>query len=174
MRYATLPLSIFDVKVGNYEHFTIDADTANLLGTLVIAICVGAILAALYNFYIRNIPGSIVRALLRAQALSPESAVDIETLALPCRALVRFELRRGSALSRMVQQAPSSEQDGECAPQPPRYYIPEEAKYRAELRFSSEGNGLVALILTSALSVGLAALVIALLPWFLGVIDKIL
>ena len=53
-----------------------------------------------------------------------------------------------------------------------RYYIPEELKYRAEIRFEQKGNGLFALVFTCAAAVGLAVLVIALLPWFLGVIDK--
>ena len=39
---------------------------------IVIAICAGVILAALYNFYIRRVPGSVVRLLLSRGALSRE------------------------------------------------------------------------------------------------------
>jgi hypothetical protein len=171
------PTSLFGVQAGEYENFTLTASTADTLTLFVVAVCIGIVIAALYNFYLRTVPGGIVRALLRAEALSPESAKTAAELGLEGKALHLLELTRGSALRRVVRfVGDTADAEGNRPPQTPetRYYIPEEAKYRAELRFEKKGNGIVALLFTAALSVVLGALIIALLPWFLGVIDKLM
>ena len=169
--------SVFSMGAMEYEHFSIDAATARGIGTFVVALCIGILLAALYNFYMRHVPGSVVRTLLRAEALSEESAKTAEELGLSEKPLAMFELTRGSALSHIVRYVGDEpDAEGRRAPKTAdtRYYIPEEAKYRAELRFDKEGNGAAGLVITAVLSVAIAALVIRLLPWFLGVIDGLL
>ncbi len=169
--------SVFSMGAMEYEHFSIDAATARTIGTFVIALCIGIVLAALYNFYVRQIPGSVARALLRAEALSEESAKTAEELGLSGKVLALFELTRGSALSRIVRYVGDEpDAEGRRAPKTAdtRYYIPEEKKYRAEIRFQKEGNSVMGLVITTALSVAIAVLVINLLPWFLGVIDGLL
>ena len=168
-------LSLFTPEVRQFEHFNFNAAAAKNAGLIVMAVWLGVVLAALYNFYMRHVPGSAVRALLAAGALSPESAKTAEELQLS--RLARRELIFGSVLSRIVRYVGDEPaEDGTCAPRDAtaRYYIPEEQKYRAEIRFESKGNGTVGLILTAVLGFGLALLVIRLLPWFLGVIDNIL
>ena len=59
-------LSLFTPQAREFEHINFDAATAKNAGLIVMAICFGVILAALYNFYMRNVPGSAVRALLAA------------------------------------------------------------------------------------------------------------
>lgn len=184
-------LSLFTVRAGEYEHFTITAAGGRTIGLCVIALAVGVMLAALYNFYLRRVPGGVARRLLDAGALSPETAKTAGELGLAGKRLALFELTRGSALSHIVRRAderdatddPSTTDEpanptigsgtaADTAATEARYYIPEELKYRAEIRFDKKGNGLFALLFTCAAAVGLAVLVIALLPWFLGVIDK--
>ena len=173
-----LPLaSVFRIEPRDYEHFRIDAAAADTIGTLVVALCIGILVAALYNFYVRHVPGAVVRALLRAEALSPEAAKTAEELGLASNPFFRLELLHGSALSHLVRYVGDEpDEQGNRAQKTAgtRYYIPEEAKYRAEIRFAKQGNGVMGLVLTALLTVGIAALVIRLLPWFLGVIDKIL
>ena len=55
-----------------------------------------------------------------------------------------------------------------------RYYIPEELKYRADVRFDAKGNGVFALILTAVVATALAMALIAFLPSFLTVIDNLM
>ena len=173
-------LSLFTVRAGEYEHFTITTVGAKTIALCVIALAVGVMLAALYNFYLRRVPGGVARKLLEAGALSPETAKTAEELGLSGKRLALYELTRGSALSHVVRctaagtggadttdETTNSGDAGEA-----KYYIPEELKYRAEIRFDKKGNGLFALVFTCAAAVGLAILIIALLPWFLGVIDK--
>ena len=158
--HTSLASSLFGVAVKEYEklNFT-EADAAT--ATLVIyGVCLGVILAALYTFYYQKVPGSVVRALLRAEAFSAETARTAAELGLAPLAL--RELTRGKTLRRVVHRA-----EGEDT----RYYIPEQDKYRAEIRFDKKGNGLVGLILTAALSLVLAVVLVKLFPVILNMID---
>ena len=125
-------------------------------------------LAAIITFYQRSIPGGFVRALLRAEALSPEKAKTLAELGYEKSRLIGLELRHGTVMKKTVQRV------GEGSDTAVRYYIPEELKYRAETRYQSKGNGPLQLILTIALSFGLAILLIRLIPAVLGMIDAIL
>jgi hypothetical protein len=177
MHALTSLAASFGVAAGEYEHFSFDAAAAKNATAFIIAACIGIVLAALYNFYQRSVPGSVVRAILRAEALSPEKAKTAEELGLGKKPLCLWELMRGTTLRRVIrfvgdeqgQSELRSAQNGQT-----RYYIPEQSKYRAELRFDKKGNGVVALVLIALLSAVLAFLLIKLLPWFLSILDSFL
>ena len=164
-------LASLGVAAGEYENFSFEASAAKTATTFIIAACIGVVLAALYNFYQRSVPGHVVRAILIAKALSPETAKTAKELGLDTKPLYLWELLRGTTLRRVIRSV-EGEQKG--TPAQTRYYIPEEAKYRAELRFDKKGNGVVALIFTTLLSGALAFLLIKLLPWFLSIVDNFL
>ncbi|MCI5676983.1 MAG: hypothetical protein MR343_06090 [Clostridia bacterium] len=160
-------LSVFDIPTsGTYEHFSFTAEKADSVRNAILALCFGILLAALYMFYQQSVPGALVRALLRVEALSPETAKTLDELELRQRRLLGFELRHNAALRHTVKEI----KDGEVT----RYYIPEEGKYRAAVRFEKKGNGLRDLILTTLLTVGLSILLIRLFPLLLLFIDAIL
>ena len=92
----------FSIPAKEYEHFTITYATAKTLTALVVAICAGVILAALYNFYIRRVPGGVVRLLLSRDALSPEKALSAEELGLLDKPFALWELLRGVSLRHTV------------------------------------------------------------------------
>ena len=156
-------IGLFTPASGQYVNIRFDAAAAETAGTWILAVCIGVILAALYNFYVRLVPGSVIRALLAADALDEARAKRADELALS--ALARFELTHNAVLQRLIAR---TEEESV------RYYIPEEQKYRAELRFERRGNGVGGLILTVALTLAAGMLVARLLPWFLGVIDGVL
>jgi len=55
-----------------------------------------------------------------------------------------------------------------------RFYIPEELKYRAELRFERKGSGWIPVLLTVVGSLIGAALVCYFLPGFVGLLDQLI
>ena len=66
-------------------------------------------------------------------------------------------------------------QESDTATEPVlRYYIPEELKYRAEIRYESKGNGLFGLIFTVVVTAGLGILLIKLLPVILILFDNVM
>lgn len=198
MRTSVLSLaSFFSIPAKEYEHFTLTYATAKTLTAIVVAICAGVILAALYNFYIRRVPGGVVRQLLSREALSPEKALSAEELGLLDKPFALWELLRGVSLRRIVcavtpseevQEQPTDGTEGEQVPEnaekreeaeqifdaQTRFYIPEDKKYRAEVRFEQEGNGPAGLVFTCALTLVLGFALVKLIPMVLAMVDNFL
>lgn len=199
---STSVLSItnfFSISAREYEHFTLTHATAKTITTVVLAICLGVILAALYNFYIRRVPGGVVRLLLSREALSPETALTPAELGLLDKPFALWELLRGVSLRHIVCAVtkPSADEgekepaeDGEAqarenasrkkkrgSDEPifdaeTRFYIPEDRKYRAQVRFEKEGNGVGGLALTCVCTFALGVALIKLIPVVLAMIDN--
>ena len=166
-----MPLAgLFSIPAKEYENFTLTYSTARTLTAVILAICAGVILAALYNFYMRRVPGGVVRLLLSRKALSPETALNAEELGLLDKPFALWELLRGVSLRRIVSVVNDEDTDEPDAHT--RYYIPEDLKYRAEVRFEQKGNGAVGLAVTCALTVVLAVVLLKLIPVVLAMVDN--
>lgn len=114
MRIVTSPLaSFFSIEVRQYENINFDHATARTVTTVVIGVCLGVILAALYNFYVRRVPGGVVRLLLERGATSPETALSAAELGLLNKPFSLWELMRGISLRRLVRTVEPVEADGE-------------------------------------------------------------
>ena len=166
--------SFFMIPAREYEHFSFTASTARTVLSFILAICASIILAALYNFYVRHVPGSVARLLLERGAITPETALSAEELGLLEKPFALWELLRGTALKRFVSVAEPEKAPEETAERELRFYIPEEHKYRAQARFERKGNGLVALAVTVIGSLVVAILLIKLIPLLLTVVDNFL
>ena len=166
--------SFFVIQAGEYENFTFTASTARTVTTFVLAICASIILAALYNFYVRYVPGGVARLLLEKGATSPETALSAEELGLLSKPFALWELLRGTALRRFVTVVEPEKAPEETADRELRFYIPEELKYRVETRFERKGNGVAALVLTAVGAVVVAFALIKLIPLLLSLIDGML
>lgn len=173
--------SIFTIEAREYANFSLDASARTTLRNVILGFCVGILLASLYMLYQKLIPGGIVRAILRLEAHTPEAAKTLGELGLDKNPLYRFELRHNVALKKLVLCAseqkpnePEAEVKEAQSAAEERFYIPEEKKYRAELRFDKKGNGVAGLLLTATLTVVLAILLIKLTPAVLGMVDNLL
>ena len=174
--------SIFTIEARDYVHFSIDAATLAAVRNVILGFCIGILLASLYMLYQKLVPGAIVRAILRAEAHTSETAKTLAELGLDKNPLYRFELRHNAMLKKIVlcasaqksNEDESTDDAAENAAQQERFYITEEAKYRAELRFDKKGNGVLGLVLTAVLTVVLAILLIKLTPVVLGMVDNLL
>ena len=164
-----LPLSIFEIEVREYKNFTFDAAACATARNIIFAFCFGIFLAALYTAYQRGVVGKPVRALLRAEALSPESAKTLAELGLEKNPFVVFEIGRNATLKTLIKSLVGEGDDA-----PTRYYIPEELKYRADVRFEAKGNGVAALLITAVVSLALAFALIALFPTLLTIVDNLM
>lgn len=191
-----MPLSLFSITVKEYKSIRFDAADASFLQYMIWGICIGAVLASLLSLYQQNVPGKLVRALLRAEAHTKETAKTLEELGLAGKPLIARELRKGTALKKFVQSAENEEGKGndsqsaentvegtENAPTdatdgtkaaPTRYYIPANLKYRANTRYEKKGSSVLSLALTALLSVTMAVLLFKLIPLVLSMIDSIL
>ena len=184
--------SFFTIEAREYSNFTFSEGARTTVQTVIYAFCIGILIATLYSLYQSRVPGAIVRAFLRAEAFSPETAKSPEELELVKNPLFRFELWHNATLRRFLlpvtedaeaakeaeaaEKAEAAEEadNAEDNEQPTRYYIPEELKYRAELRYEKRGSALWSLILTVVLTLGISILLIKLTPVVLSVVDKLL
>ena len=201
----------FSIPAREYEHFSLTYASARTITTLVLAVCLGVILAALYNFYVRRVPGGVARLLLSREALSPEKALTAEELGLLDKPFALWELLRGVSLRHIVcavtKEVPTAPEESEgekevaedaeaiaanaeaeeaqSAPDAQaktaaessfdaqtRFYIPEDKKYRAQVRFEKEGNGVGGLVLTCVCTFALGVLLIKLIPVVLAMVDN--
>ena len=162
-------LSIFAVEARDYKNLQFDEAAASMATTIIYALCIGIFIAALYAAYQRGVVGKPVRALLATEALSPEQAKTLAELGLDKNPFILFEIDRNTMLGRFIKRV-EPQDDGEL----PRYYIPEELKYDADVRFEAKGNGVAALVITAIVSVVLAFALNALLPGFLTIIDNLM
>ena len=162
MTLAKSLLGVFAIEPKEYKSITLDSGDALLLTLLVYGICAGIVLAAIYTLYQKSVPGALVRALLAADATSPEKAMALEALPVRGKKLLRFELGHNLVLRKTVLTVGEGSET--------RYYIPEEQKYRAEGRFEQKGNGILSLVLTAALAFGLALLLFLIIPLALSIV----
>lgn len=154
--------SLFSVSTREYEAISFTAADASTATVLIWGFCVMAILVSLYAYYVQKVPGRVARTLLLAEAKDAESAKTAAELGIAPRTLAMLELTRGATLHGIVRETEEDE---------PRYFIPEDLRYRAEVRYNKKGNGLRGLLLSILLSVVLAVLLVNLLPLVLALID---
>ncbi len=174
MTSATLSLaSFFTIEARDYTNFTVDADARTMIRNVILAFAVGVLLATFYAFYQKNVPGAIVHALLRAEAFSVETARTPGELGFGKNIFVLFELKHNAMLKKVISCVTKKSDTGE-EEDSEAYYIPEELKYRAEVRYEKKGNGPMALIITAVVTIVAAILLIRLMPNLLAIADNIL
>ena len=183
----------FTVEFGAYENFSVGAGVTSLAQTIVYAIALGVILAAAMSVYTRSVLGGFVRTLIKEGANSPENAKKLSQLGFFRNAAIRRELARGVTLRKVVhcceeeaflakegtQPAETVEKGkGEATFRPDfltaRYYIPEELRYRAEIRFEKKGSGLGLFFGTAVIAILLAAVIGYFLPDIVQLMDNII
>lgn len=125
-----------------------------------IAICVflGLIVAGFIALYDKRMMGNYVRALIARGATSPESALTLEEAGYSKNFAVKSALRRKSVFSGTVYEASEDvrfDSDSHALPifrrtydaKTARFYVPEQVKYRAEVRFEKKGSHVMAIVL---------------------------
>ena len=154
--------SFFTIEARDYQNIRFDADARATLSWVILGVGLGIILLSLYSFYQRHVLGGVLRLLIREGALSEESAKTAAELGLAEKRFLLFAVKHDATLKKMILRVSGEEE---------RFYLPEEQKYRAEVRFEEKG-GVLSLIVTAVLTLAACLLIIKLLPAVLGVFDK--
>lgn len=191
--YASLDAS-------QYEHLGFGTGSMISIPIIVIGICIGLVVAAGFACYDKNRLGGFVRALVRAECLSPEGAKTLDELGYGrgAGAGIRGSLKHGTVLRRVVRcvERETYDADVEAARlayiektgsekgfdfplfvmdfDTAHFYIPEEEHYRAEVRFEQKGSGWRAMLLVVLVAVAVAALLLFFLPEILQMLDNMI
>ena len=160
------------------------------LDLIVWALFAGFVLASLLALYNKRIIGGFVKAMLRDECLSPETAKTVTELGYGSDWFIKNALRTDTVLRRFVVRidkdadgADSSEQPkGEKKKRPPkhdaidfttaRFYIPEELKYKADVRYASRGTNIITFVIGVAALIAAAFAAIYFIPDLIQLIDN--
>ncbi len=171
---ASIGERYFSVQFGNYEHLSVSSGAGMTVRSIIFALTVGVVLAAILTAYNRVTLGGFVRKLIAEDCLSPESAKTLADLGYFRSPAIRSALARGSSLRMVVRCRESETGEGSVvspAKKPARmdfltaqFYIPEDLRARAEVRFDRKGSDWRPVILVCILIVVVAALLCRFLP----------
>ncbi len=143
---------------------------------------IGILLSTFYSYYQKRIIGGFVTHLLKEGANTPDNAKTLKDLGYLRHAAIRRELSKPAPLRKVVWEADDEHKEGEdgviyCARETAldlntgRFYIPEEKRIEAELRYETKGNDLFAVIMSVVVFFALAVLACAFLPTLMEVIQ---
>lgn len=142
---------------------------------------IGLMLAAIYMFYQKKVIGAFVRALLGTGASDQDSAKTLKELGFEGNLPVRSALRGSGVLRKLVWETGDNYIENEdgvkySARQTPmdvntaRFYINEENRVRAELRYNEKGSDIFMLIITGLVFLMIAYLAVEYLPDLLNLL----
>lgn len=168
--------------------------------TLIIGIFLGLALAGIIAVFNKQVYGAFVDLLIREGCLSPDSAKTLPELNFADKLAVRYGVCLGVNLRRVVRCREEEEYNAESekkavdyaemrkenpklpkkfTPKPFRvipdvhhFYIPEDMKYMAEVKFDRKGNSWLSAVLSVALILILLVVLIVFLPNILNLIDE--
>lgn len=138
------------------------------------AMFAGIVAASFMAVYNRHVPGKIVRLLYSREAHSPAESLTLRELGVEKNLLVRWSLRRGSSLCKVVHEfdpfsgnaalrvsnSKTRKRDLNLL----RFYIPPEVHERAELMYIREGTTILTALLSIVVFVGVVFFCLVVVP----------
>ena len=134
------------------------------LASILWPLVAGVILAACAVFFNKQTVGKFVKKLFDEQAVSEESAKSLAELGFEKNSLVKFALRSGSTLRKVIHVAPIDSEDNAAAE---RYYIPDECAYRAEVTYNPDGSSILTIVIAIVMFIAVAMILMAVIPHFI-------
>ena len=182
--------TVFGVEFGVYDNFSVESGLGATVRSLIFGLMLGTIFAGALMYYTKNVHGKFVRVLLKNECFTPEKAMTLRETGMFRSPSVRRELAKNGVLAKLTKRvcatsaAKSTEADGEAADAPKepteeptvdflkdRFYIPEELKYKAEVRYDKSGSERFPFAITVIACVILAFLLCRFMPTLLGLAD---
>ncbi len=183
-----------------YEHLGIDGGGILSVRMVILGLCIGLIVAMFAAVYNKRTLGNIVRRFLAAEALSPDTALTLEDVGLQGSAIARYSVRKSITLRRVLkcreeveftakQNAAREEHEQRrkddksikkfreaeysVNPYADAFYIPEDMKYTADVKFEKKGTSLAGAFIFSGIILVAFVVIMVALPHLLGFIDGI-
>ncbi len=152
----------FPRSVGAYENLGISPDDSFPIWCIIAAIALGMIFASALMVLYKKIYGAFVEKMIAEGALGEENARTLAELGYENNFLIRRALKNG----RFYSVIKSAEND--------RFYIPEDKKYAAEVRFDTKGASWRSVVLVCIVAVVGYFVIMAFLPQILTFLDGVI
>ena len=157
--------------------------TQETLSVIVWVVFFGVLFGSFYAYYQRRLLGDILRAFIAHEAADENSAKTLSQIGYGGkikRNFASFALRKNSSLRKHIfavyeeKEAQKYHRDqlfakASEAQTEQKYYVPEEKRIVAEVRYDGKGTDLKTLVIAIAALLAAAILIVSFLPWL---IDK--
>ncbi len=189
----------FSPDIPYLENISLGTGTLVTLKTVLVGITLGLIFASFMTIYNKRYIGGFVRKLLREECLDAERAKTLDELGYSNKYGIRYAIRSSGTLTRWIRCVEEDEfyakQDAEREafeaahkddPKPlrfkekefkrdtktMRFYVPEEKKYAADVKFEAKGANWLSFVLVAVVSVVLCAFLSYILPDIIKMVDN--
>lgn len=189
----------FTVDMPYMENFSIKSNALFSFRILIIGITIGLVIASAMSVYNKRHIGSFIRKLISEGCLRPDNAKTLEELGYIKNIGVRSAIKSGGTLSRWArcreedefvaaikeQKAKFDEEHKEDAKAPKfiepefrrdcntmHFYLPEEKKYAAEVKFDDKGARWWAVAIVAVAAIVLCAFICYILPDAIKMVDN--
>ena len=158
--------------------------SASTVELVAVSVFIGAVFATVMMYINRTLAGKAVRAIINTNAIGRENAKTLQELGLSNSVFVLRELKKKGVLRKLVSEA-----DDEIVDLPDgssyytrekpldlkqgRFYIREENRVRAELRYSSKGSDIFMLLISIILYLVIAYGVYMFIPFIIDFFDMV-
>ncbi len=130
--------------------------------SIIWAIILGVFIAIVITYINKKTVGKLVNKLLALPADSEDNAVSLDDIGFGDKGALRYALRPTSTLSNVIKKT----DDG-------RYYIPEDAQYRAEVQFTQDKLSVMTLVISAVFLIIAGSALLNVLPSFIDLFKGI-
>lgn len=182
----------FSSNVPYLENFSIKSNTLLSVKLMIVGVCIGIIIAAAFNIYNKRYLGGFIKTMLNEDCLDSDRAKTLSELGYLKKIGVRRAIKTNGILVRWVRCAEEDEyyanakDDRDDVGVKGKYklaefkrdtknmhfYIPEEKKYAADVKFDDKGANWAVFILVTVLSVALCLVLCYMLPDMIKFVDN--
>lgn len=189
----------FSPELPYMENISLGTGTLVTLKTVIIGLTIGLIFASFITIYNKRYLGGFIRRLLGEECLGADSAKTLDELGYSKSLGVRMAIRSNGTLVRWVrcveedyfnaemeQKRAEFEEAHKNDQKPPKFkeiefkrdlktmhfYIPEEKKYAADIKFDAKGANWRSFILVTVVSILLCAFLSYMLPDIVKMVDN--
>ncbi len=178
-----------------YENFTFKNPTTTL-PIIIWGIYFGFVIGGILSYYNKTYLGAVVRSLVKKGATSPETAVTFSQAGIKAgyfrrravfgdNALTKYvktanpeecelEMREAYAFVRGLRRLFGREREKKFDAETAKFYVAEEKRIQAELRYSSKGSTLPVVVIGIVAAFAVAVLAINCIPYILELIDSVI
>jgi hypothetical protein len=182
-----------------YPNINLDARDTAFIRLVIIGLFVGLSVAGFFSVFNKRVLGSLVRKILKEEALSKDSAKTLEELGFLGNVAIYTAVRKSTNLRRVVkcreedehnaallkkrQQYEAERSENKKLPKfketaysinpvTDHFYIPEDMKYMADIKFEAKGNTWASAIVCCLLMLVLMIIALVFLPDLLDFLNK--
>ena len=159
--------------------------TASTVELIAVSAYIGASIASIAYYVNKSVIGKAVRTLIERDAHDIESALTLEELGLMKNVFIRSSLKGKSALRKVVSEAEDREvelpdgstyieRDKEIDLATARFYIKDERREGAEIRYSAKGTDFIMLIVSLLLFLIVAYLLTLFVPFIINMFQNVI